>query len=249
MMQDIGIVHLVFVGDGDEMPLELDGVERFQYGGQRTFVQRSAAGPEPGFTDLVDWAADDAVQRAQPLGKRRRANVQLSGRRDGAALEISGNRVGRPDQQHSGPVPVVVRVRIRRRARLAQFDRRQVASRVLAGRVVRVPASRRRARPDRRLGLDGGETATAVMTRRFSHGRGLQLVAAAAATAEPLFELAVLAHHGPELGQQPVDLSRIRQAFRLHLGNSVQQRVPFAFQIRHVCPEHGIIAVVVRGRG
>lgn len=166
-------VYLVLVGYGDEMPLEFDGIERFEYGGQRAFRQRSAdrgATSGHGFADAVRRAADDAVERAQPLGERGRPDVDgRQERRRGPALQVPGYRVGRPDQQHARPVPVVVvvRVHVRGRARFAQLDGRQVASRVLAWRVVRVAARGRRAGPrGRRFRLNGGEPATAAVVTR-----------------------------------------------------------------------------------
>jgi len=87
--------------------LEFDGIERFQYGGQGSFGQRGAEPGRVGFADPVAGTADHAVQGAQPLGERRRPDVQRRRRR--AALQVPGNGVGRPDQQDPpGPVAVPV---------------------------------------------------------------------------------------------------------------------------------------------
>lgn len=165
-------VYLVLVGYGDEVPLEFDGVERLEYGGQRAFGQRRAdygAATGHGFSDAVRGTADDSVERAQSLGERGRPDVDgRHERRRGPALQVPGYGVGRSDQQHARPVPVVVvRVHVRGRALFAQLDGRQVAGRVLAGRVVGVPAGGRRAGPrGRRFRLHGSKAAAAaVMTR------------------------------------------------------------------------------------
>lgn len=59
--------HLVLVGHGDEVPLEFDGIERFQYGGQRAPGQRGSGGRAAtghGLADAFSRATDDAVERA-----------------------------------------------------------------------------------------------------------------------------------------------------------------------------------------
>jgi len=163
---------------------------------------------------------------------------------------------------------VVVRVRrVRTTLFTLQFDGRKVAGGMLAGRVVRVPAGRRRAGPRRRFGLDRREravAATVVMTRRFSRGgrRGRRRRRRRrrrrqqwrrrwwfANDVQSFFEFSILTDDRLEFGQQPMDLRRARQAIRFHFGNSVHQLVPFAFQVRHVHPEHVVIAIVVRNAG
>lgn len=61
------------------MALEFDRIECFEYGGQRSFGQRSAESRCVGFADPVAGTADDAVQGAQPFGERWRPDV-LQGR-------------------------------------------------------------------------------------------------------------------------------------------------------------------------